>query len=95
MKALGSCRLIACLWQTCCCHASGGLTTIVRHGETGFLVSRNPDSFAEQLDILLHDPTLYTQMCAAARPSVLQFGWHKVAHRIQHIYEDFLMRLGS
>lgn len=66
----------------------GGLNTIVRNGETGFLVSRNPASFAEQLDILLRDPSLYMQMCAAARPSVLQFGWHKVAHQIQHIYEE-------
>jgi D-inositol-3-phosphate glycosyltransferase len=66
----------------------GGLNTIVRHGETGFLVSRSPASFAEQLDILLRDPTLYMQMCAAARPSVLQFGWHKVAHQIKHIYEE-------
>ena len=68
----------------------GGLTTLVHHGKTGFLVSRNPDSFAEQLDVLLRDPTLYMQMCAAARPSVLEFGWHKVAHQIQHIYEELI-----
>lgn len=67
---------------------AGGLNTIVRHGETGFLVSRSPASFAEQLDILLRDPTLYVQMCAATRPSVLQFGWHKVAYQIKHIYEE-------
>ncbi len=67
---------------------TGGLNTIVRDGETGFLVSRNPTSFAERLDTLLRDPNLYLQMSAAARPSVLQFGWHKVAHQIKHIYEE-------
>jgi len=70
---------------------TGGLNTIVRHGETGFLVSRSPDFFAEQLDVLLRETTLYTQMCAAARPSVLQFGWHKVAHQIQRIYEELII----
>ncbi len=67
---------------------TGGLKTIVHHGETGFLVSHSPGSFAEQLDVLLRNPGLYIQMCAAARPSVLQFGWPKVAHQIQHIYEE-------
>lgn len=66
---------------------TGGLSTIVHHGETGFLVARNPASFAEQLDILLRDPIMYMQMCAATRSSVLQFGWHKVAYQIKHIYE--------
>jgi D-inositol-3-phosphate glycosyltransferase len=67
---------------------TGGLNTIVHDGETGFLVSRNPASFAKQLDTLLRDPSLDMQMCAAARPSVLQFGWHKVAHQIKRIYEE-------
>src|SRR5438045_5914401 len=58
---------------------SGGLTTIVRDGETGYLVPRCPGFFAERLDGLLRHPNLLAQMRLAARPSVLRFSWKNVA----------------
>ncbi|HTK10235.1 MAG TPA: glycosyltransferase [Ktedonobacteraceae bacterium] len=66
---------------------AGGLTTVVRHGETGFLVPRCPGFFAERLDTLLRDPHLYAQMCAASRHSVLQYSWMSVAAEISAIYD--------
>jgi D-inositol-3-phosphate glycosyltransferase len=66
---------------------AGGLLTVVRHGETGFLVSRRPDAFAEHLDTLLGNRELMAHMRNRARLSVLQFGWKRVADQIQQVYE--------
>jgi len=67
---------------------AGGLTTVVRHGETGYLVPRCPGFFAERLDTLLKNPDLLEYMRLAARPSVLQFSWKNVACQVRDVYED-------
>lgn len=67
---------------------AGGLTAIVCHGETGYLVPRSPGFFAERLDTLLQHPDLLEQMRMAARPSVLQFSWKYVASQVRDVYED-------
>lgn len=69
---------------------AGGLVTVVRHGETGFLVPRCPGFFAERLDMLLRDHDLHARMQAAARPSVMQFSWNSVARQIHDIYDALL-----
>ena len=65
---------------------AGGLTTVISHSENGFLVSRCPGFFAERLDALLSDNQLYTRLCWAARPSVLQFSWDKAAQQVSQLY---------
>ncbi len=67
---------------------AGGLTTAIRHGETGYLVSRCPGFFAERLDFLLRHPGLLAQMSLAARPSVLQFSWKNVANQMTRVYDE-------
>lgn len=67
---------------------AGGLTTVVHHGETGYLVPRSPGFFAERLDTLLKNPVLLERMRLAARPSVLQFSWKNVAGQVRDVYED-------
>lgn len=67
---------------------AGGLLTVVRHEETGFLVSRCPGFFAERLDTILDNPTLASHMRARARLSVLQFGWPRVADHVQSVYKE-------
>ncbi len=69
---------------------AGGLTTVVRHGETGFLVPRCPGFFAERLDTLLRNSALRTKMSVAARNSVLQFSWKKVANEVYETYESLM-----
>lgn len=66
---------------------AGGLTTAVRHGETGFLVQRCPGFFAERIDTLLRDKALYVSMSAACRNAVLQFSWHAIARQVEELYE--------
>jgi len=67
---------------------AGGLTTVIHHGENGFLVSRCPGFFAERLDALLSDHQLYSHLSSTARSSVLQFSWEKVAHEVSLIYHQ-------
>jgi D-inositol-3-phosphate glycosyltransferase len=69
---------------------AGGLMTVVRHGETGYLVARCPGFFAERLDTLLQDRDLLAQMRAAARPSVLHYSWKNVASRVCDVYDECL-----
>lgn len=69
---------------------AGGLVTVVRHGETGYLVQRCPGFFAERLDSLLHNPDVLAQMRAATRLSVLQYSWKHVAAQMLDVYEDVI-----
>jgi D-inositol-3-phosphate glycosyltransferase len=67
---------------------AGGLTTVIRHGETGYLLPRCPGFFAEKLDTLLRSPYLLAQMRLAARPSVRHFSWKDVASQTLNLYLD-------
>lgn len=69
---------------------AGGLTSVVRQDENGFLVPRCPGFFAERLDTLLGDPDLYAKMSAAARPSVLQFSWASIADQVHAVYDELV-----
>ncbi len=69
---------------------AGGLMTVVRHDETGFLVPRCPGFFAARLDMFLRNPDLRERMRAAARRSVMRFGWQSVANQVRHVYADLV-----
>ena len=69
---------------------AGGLMTVVRQGETGFLVPHCPGFFAERLDSLLRFPTTREKMRQAARTSVLQYSWESVADQMREVYLDVL-----
>lgn len=69
---------------------AGGLTTVIRHGETGFLVPRCAGFFAERLDALLRDSELYQTIAVATRPSVLRFSWSSIARQMHTIYDELV-----
>ncbi|MGH2479190.1 MAG: glycosyltransferase, partial [Ktedonobacteraceae bacterium] len=69
---------------------AGGLLTVVRQGETGYLVPRCPGFFAERLDSLLRFPATLEKMRRAARASVIQYSWASVASQMREVYEDVL-----
>src|SRR5947209_8089251 len=72
---------------------AGGLTTIIRHGETGYLVPRCPGFFAARLDTLLRDADLWTKMHTAARQSVQHFSWKSVASQVHDMYDELVNEL--
>ncbi len=69
---------------------AGGLTTIVRNDENGYLVPRCPGFFAERLDAILHSPETKARLQSEARRSVLQFSWQSVANQIEDVYSDLV-----
>ncbi len=69
----------------------GGLTTIVRDGETGFLVPwRDPSLFAERIGQILGDRDLRDRLGASARPSVERFGWERIADAHLALFHEVL-----
>jgi D-inositol-3-phosphate glycosyltransferase len=67
----------------------GGLTSIVRDGETGLLVPwRDAQLFADSLRRLLADDTLRARMATHARESVLEYGWERIADEHLALYGE-------
>jgi D-inositol-3-phosphate glycosyltransferase len=67
----------------------GGLTSIVRDGETGLLVPwRDADLFAERLRTLLRDRRLRAKLARNARESVLGYGWDRIADEHVALYAE-------
>ncbi len=69
---------------------AGGLQTVVRHNETGFLVPRTPEAFAEKVDVLLQHAPLHASMSLAARDSVVRFGWRNIAQQMDEVYTEVI-----
>jgi D-inositol-3-phosphate glycosyltransferase len=69
---------------------AGGLTTVVQHGKTGFLVARTPEAFAEHIDALLCNPILHSYMGMKSRDSVQLYSWQKVANKVYRLYEQLV-----
>ena len=73
----------------------GGLTSIVRDGETGVLVPwRDAELFAERLRGVLEDDALRRHMAAKARESVVQYGWDRIADAHLRLYGDVMAGAG-
>jgi len=69
----------------------GGLTSIVRDGETGFLVPwRDAELFAERLRRVLEDEPLRQRLADHARESVLEYGWDRIADEHLALYGDVI-----
>jgi D-inositol-3-phosphate glycosyltransferase len=67
----------------------GGLSSIVRDGETGLLVPwRDAELFAERLRQLLEDDALRQRLARQARASVLEYGWDRIADEHLALYEE-------
>jgi D-inositol-3-phosphate glycosyltransferase len=67
----------------------GGLTTAVRHGESGLLVpGHDPADYATACARLLDSPELLEKWGAAAREHALGFGWAATARHLLDAYSE-------
>jgi D-inositol-3-phosphate glycosyltransferase len=67
----------------------GGLPTVVRDGENGFLVPwRQPAEYADRIERILTDDAIHSHLAGLARPSVRHFDWSAVADQIVGLYHD-------
>lgn len=69
---------------------AGGLITVVQHGETGFLVPRTPEAFAEHIDTLLCNAPLRHSMSEKSRDSIQRYSWQEVANRVHQLYAQLV-----
>lgn len=69
---------------------AGGLTTVVRHEQTGFLVPRCPGFFAARIDTLLQDAALHDSLSRQCRSSVVQYSWRNVACQVYQLYDELI-----
>ena len=69
--------------------AVGGLTMLVEHGRTGFLVEdREPSSFATCVSRILDDPTLAADLSARASARALDYSWREAAERLEAVHDE-------
>ena len=73
--------------------AVGGLRTLVREGETGFLVEgRDPAAFAARVAEILDDPMVARRLGAEAAHVAGGYTWSTAAGRLRRIYDDIAAR---
>jgi D-inositol-3-phosphate glycosyltransferase len=73
----------------------GGLSFIVRDGETGFLVPEgNINAFAECILSLLRDRDLRNRLGARAVVVAQNYAWHLIADKIVDLYKEVLEDTG-
>ncbi len=69
--------------------AVGGLTTLVEHGETGFLVeNREPGSFAHYVRLVLTQPGLAARLSANAAGRARRYSWREAAERLAALHDE-------
>jgi D-inositol-3-phosphate glycosyltransferase len=73
--------------------AVGGLTTLVDHGRTGYLVEeRDPAMYATRVASILADPGLAACMGAAASRQASAYTWTAAAIRLSRLYRELTAR---
>jgi D-inositol-3-phosphate glycosyltransferase len=69
----------------------GGLSFIVRNGETGFLIpDQDVDAWADTMQRLLHDPGLRAELGRRGSQVAQQYAWPRITDRIVELYRDVL-----
>lgn len=67
----------------------GGLSTLVEHGLTGYLVeSRDPEEYAAHVDTILADPVLGRRLAVSAAARGRTYTWSSSAARLRRLYQD-------
>jgi len=71
----------------------GGLSTLVDHGVSGFLVEgRDPAVYAAHVARLLGNPARAAEMSVAATARASQYRWSITAARLRRLYADLAVR---
>jgi D-inositol-3-phosphate glycosyltransferase len=73
--------------------AVGGLTTLVDHGATGFLVEgRDPNDFATYIAKIVDDRQLAAAFADASARRARRYTWSIAAGRLRRLYADLTSR---
>jgi len=73
--------------------AVGGLSTLVAHGVSGYLVEgRAPEAYAAYVGRLLEDPAMAAGMSLEATARAGRYRWAITAARLRRLYADLTVR---
>jgi D-inositol-3-phosphate glycosyltransferase len=73
--------------------AVGGLTTLVEHGVTGYLVEgRDPAAYAGHVEAIVRDRALAARLAAAASMRARRYTWSVAAARLRRLYGTLTAR---
>jgi D-inositol-3-phosphate glycosyltransferase len=76
--------------------ARGGLSFVVKDGETGFLVEdHDPSTYADRIIAVLGDPKLAARLARQAVRNAGSFSWDATASGIREVYRELLARPGA
>jgi len=64
-----------------------GVRELIRDGENGFLITRDPEAIADRLQRLAADRALRAELGDAARRAALEFTWEKMVSAHHELYE--------
>jgi len=71
----------------------GGLRTLIRHGDSGFLVpDRDPSAFARHAAAIVADPALGAVLGEGGTRIARGFTWSTTAARLRRVYDDVAAR---
>jgi D-inositol-3-phosphate glycosyltransferase len=71
--------------------AVGGLTTLVEHGRTGYLVEgADPRSFAAPVRRIVEEPLLAERLSTASVLRAREYTWRRAAARLRSIHDELL-----
>jgi D-inositol-3-phosphate glycosyltransferase len=74
--------------------AVGGLSSLVHHGHTGYLMeTRDPAAYADAIEAVLGDPARARRMAEAAAAEAAGFTWSTTAARLRRLYTDLTTRV--
>ena len=74
----------------------GGLATIVKDGETGYLFDeRSAEALAAYLCLLMSENEIRLSMAKAARASVMKYNWSSTARRLLKVYQELSSKHGA
>jgi D-inositol-3-phosphate glycosyltransferase len=66
----------------------GGLQTLIRDGQTGYLVPwRCPEAFTERMELLLGNEALRNELGSAGHAAAQAYRWDQIAKRTADLYE--------
>jgi D-inositol-3-phosphate glycosyltransferase len=71
--------------------AVGGLTTLVDHGRTGFLVDRpSPAAFSEFVRRIVEEPLLAERLSTAAVLRAREYTWREAAAKLRAVHDELV-----
>lgn len=65
----------------------GGMKELIKEGENGYFVSREPKNIAERILYLYSNPAIYLQMREKARESILEYSWENITRKYLSLIE--------